>query len=191
MDEAFLELLEKKEFAYITVKEICEKAGVNRSTFYLHYDTIADLLAESTQYLYSQFLKYIEPNSASIVTRLGDCPLDALYLVTPEYLTPYLNYIKAHKRQFRTAVENSVVLEMEKTYEQLFRHVFTPILERYQVPVQDRTYIMDFYIHGLMAIINAWLKNDYVDSIDHVISVIQRCMMQPHKDKGHAANVVI
>ena len=25
MDEAFLELLEKKDFAYITVKEICEK----------------------------------------------------------------------------------------------------------------------------------------------------------------------
>ena len=27
MDEALLELLEKKDFAYITVKEICEKAG--------------------------------------------------------------------------------------------------------------------------------------------------------------------
>ena len=24
---------------YITVKEICETAGVNRSTFYLHYET--------------------------------------------------------------------------------------------------------------------------------------------------------
>ena len=32
MDAAFLALLEEKEFAYITVKEICEKAGVNRST---------------------------------------------------------------------------------------------------------------------------------------------------------------
>ena len=40
MDEAFLELIEKKDFAYITVKEICEKAGVNRSTFYLHYETV-------------------------------------------------------------------------------------------------------------------------------------------------------
>lgn len=27
MDEAFLELLEKKDFAYITVKEICERQG--------------------------------------------------------------------------------------------------------------------------------------------------------------------
>ena len=37
MDEAFLTLLAKKDFEYITVKEICEVAGVNRSTFYLHY----------------------------------------------------------------------------------------------------------------------------------------------------------
>lgn len=44
MDNAFLELIEEKEFAYITVKEICEKAGVNRSTFYLHYETIGELL---------------------------------------------------------------------------------------------------------------------------------------------------
>ena len=47
MDEAFLSLIEVKDFEYITVKEICSKAGVNRSTFYLHYDTVADLLEES------------------------------------------------------------------------------------------------------------------------------------------------
>lgn len=33
MDEALLSLLQKKDYTYITVKEICEKAGVNRSTF--------------------------------------------------------------------------------------------------------------------------------------------------------------
>ena len=37
MDDALIDLLSEKEFEYITVKEICEKAGVNRSTFYLHY----------------------------------------------------------------------------------------------------------------------------------------------------------
>ena len=33
MDEALLALLEKKEFAYITIRELCAAAGVNRSTF--------------------------------------------------------------------------------------------------------------------------------------------------------------
>ena len=35
LDEALIELLEEKDLEYITVKEICQRAGVNRSTFYL------------------------------------------------------------------------------------------------------------------------------------------------------------
>lgn len=33
MDEAMMELLERKDFEYITIKEICAAAGVSRSTF--------------------------------------------------------------------------------------------------------------------------------------------------------------
>jgi AcrR family transcriptional regulator len=44
MDEALLILLERKDFAFISVKEICDKAGVNRSTFYLHYENMDDLM---------------------------------------------------------------------------------------------------------------------------------------------------
>ena len=58
MDLALISLLKKKPFEYITVSEICETAGVNRSTFYLHYETIADLLNETTRYLLDGFLSY-------------------------------------------------------------------------------------------------------------------------------------
>ena len=47
MDEALLALLEEKDLEYITVKELCHRAGVNRSTFYLHYETIDDLVNET------------------------------------------------------------------------------------------------------------------------------------------------
>ena len=49
-DKALLSLLEKKAFEYITIREICEEAGLNRSTFYLHYENTHDLLKESTAY---------------------------------------------------------------------------------------------------------------------------------------------
>ena len=55
MDEALIELLETQEFSYISVKSICEKAGVNRSTFYLHYENTSDLLAETLQYILDSF----------------------------------------------------------------------------------------------------------------------------------------
>ena len=163
MDEAFLTLLEKKDFAYITVKDICAAAGVNRSTFYLHYETVSDLLAESVEHMNRQFLDYMAKDEAVFVTRLHTCPMEELYLVTPEYLTPYLNYIKEHRRLFRTATENAAVLGLGKSYDRMFCHVFTPILERFGVPQQDRRYVMAFYIQGLMAIISEWLRNDCVD----------------------------
>ena len=182
MDEAFLTLLEKKNFTYITVKEICEAAGVNRSTFYLHYETMTDLLSESVSHMNEQFLACMKKDSQTFVTRLRDCPLDELDLITPEYLTPYLNYIEQHKRLFRTATENAAVLGMDKSYDGLFCHVFTPILDRYGIPQQDRRYIMAFYIQGLMAIISEWLRNDCADSIAYIVDMIQRCAKRSREE---------
>lgn len=176
MDAAFLELLEEKDFAYITVKEICARAGVNRSTFYLHYETIADLLAESAQHIIDEFLAYMPQDSAAHVSRLRDCPLEELYFMTPAYLTPYLTYIKEHRRVFRAAVEQASVLRMQDAYRQLNRHVLTPILDRYQVPRADQTYLMRFFISGLMAIIDEWVQDDCRDSVEHVIDVMQMCI---------------
>lgn len=179
MDEAFLELLEKKDFAYITVKEICEKAGVNRSTFYLHYETVSDLLAESARYIITQFVEAMPHDTAEFMSQIQTRPLEELYLITPEYLTPYLNYIKKHRRIFRTTLEQASVLGMNDAYLSLNRHVFMPILNRYQVPLSSQKYMMPFYINGLMGIVNEWLKEDCEDSIERMISVIQVCIPGP------------
>lgn len=176
MDEAFLKLLEKKDFAYITVKEICAKAKVNRSTFYLHYETLNDLLDESTEYMNHHFQEYMAHDSNSFVERISECSIEELYLITPEYLTPYLSYIKDHKRLFSTAMLNAQTLGLSNTYDRMFQHVFTPILDRFNVSKMDRDYIMSFYISGLIAIIKQWLKDDCNDDIAHVISIIQRCI---------------
>lgn len=50
---AILEILQGKSIDKITVKEICDKAGLNRGTFYLHYDSPASLLKE----IENQFLE--------------------------------------------------------------------------------------------------------------------------------------
>lgn len=182
MDEAFLDLLSQKDFAYITVKEICEKAGVNRSTFYLHYETVSDLLSESIEYINEQFLNY-NPDSQRIMSWLKDCPLNELYLITPKYLTPYLNYVKENRRLFKNAMENASTLRLEETYNKMFFHVFTPILERFQVPAQDRKYIMAFYIHGIIAIVKEWIKQDCSDSMENIIFLIRQCVMHNFQNK--------
>lgn len=176
MDEALLELLEQKDFAYITVKELCARAGVNRSTFYLHYETLADLLAESAQHIIDRFVAAMPHDTQEFLRKLPERPVEELYLITPEYLVPYLTYVKEHRRVFRTTVEQASALRMTDAYEALSRHVFLPILNRFGVSAADREYLMAFYISGLMAIINRWLQADCQDSIEHIISVMQTCI---------------
>ncbi len=178
MDQAFLELLEKKDMEYITVKEICESAGVNRSTFYLHYETIGDLLAESVQYINQQFQEYMKLGAERFVSKIRECPLEELYLVTPTYLIPYLEYIRQNKRLFRTALKNSGSLGLDKTYNRMMRHVFLPIMERFQIPESDREYMAAFYISGLMAILSEWLKHDCEDSMEHICAIMEQCVMR-------------
>ena len=44
--DSLIELLQSKTFQKITVKEICEHADLNRTTFYLHYTDQEQLLDE-------------------------------------------------------------------------------------------------------------------------------------------------
>lgn len=55
-------------------------------------------------------------NTVDFLKKLPTCSLDELYLITPEYLVPYLTYIKAHKRIFRVTVEQASILQIVETY---------------------------------------------------------------------------
>ena len=129
------------------------------------YETIDDLLAESVQYMNQQFQEHMKLGAEKFVSKIRECPLEELYLVTPTYLIPYMEDIRQNKRLFRTALKNSGSLRLDGTYRRMMRHVFLPILERFQVPEADREYMVAFYISGLMAILSEWLKQDCEDSI--------------------------
>lgn len=149
MDEAFLSILEKKDLAYITVKEICAAAGVNRSTFYLHYETVADLLSESIEYMNRRFLEYMNKDSAAFIAKL------------------------------RTVLDNAAALRLEDSFAGLLRNVLIPILERYAVPEGERKYLIAFYLNGLIAIITEWLKGGCADSIERIITVMRKVCAVP------------
>ncbi|MBQ8074633.1 MAG: TetR/AcrR family transcriptional regulator [Oscillospiraceae bacterium] len=44
--DAMTELLWQKSIGFITIKELCDTAGLNRGTFYLHYSQPLDVLQE-------------------------------------------------------------------------------------------------------------------------------------------------
>ena len=177
MDEALISLLEKKDFEYITVKEICDTAGVNRSTFYLHYENTADLLKETTRYIIDKHLSYYEIDKKRISLQFEDCKREELLFITDKYLAPYLTFIKDNQRLFRVSIKQFSSMNMEQVYAKMFEHIFNPILQRFHVPEAERSYVIKFYLTGVFAIVMEWLDNNCSDDMKTVIKVITDCVM--------------
>ena len=165
MDEALLALLEKKEFAYITIRELCAAAGVNHSTFYLHYQNMTELLEESIAYMNRQFYECFPPKHEDTAKA---------HFLSPAYLEPYLTYVKEHRRLFRTALRQSAVLRSEEQFRFLFQEVFSPYMARLGIPERERPYMIQFYLHGILAIVELWLEQDCREPVDDIIEMILR-----------------
>ena len=184
MDEALITLLEKKDFEYISIKEICDTAGVNRSTFYLHYENTSDLLKETTRYIIDKHLAYYEIDQKRISLQFETCKREELLFITDEYLEPYLTFIKDNQRLFKISIKQFNSLSMNEVYSKMFDHIFSPILERFHVPEKERAYVMKFYLTGVFAIVMEWLDKNCSDDTKTVIKVITDCVMGERNING-------
>ena len=184
MDEALISLLDKKDFEYITIKEICDTAGVNRSTFYLHYENTFDLLEETTRYILDKHFAYYSSDTKRITERFANCELKDLVFITSEYLIPYLTFIKDNQRLFKVSIKHFNSLSMDSVYGRMFEYIFNPILECFHVPEKERPYIMKFYLTGVNAIAMEWLDKNCSDDIETIIKVITDCVMGKRNING-------
>lgn len=98
MNDALILLLLKKDFDYITIKDICQEAKVNRSTFYLHYENTYDLLEEVISNLNKSFkesFKDVKPIDISISNIAELNFIDDKYLCPTSTLSKKINkYIR-------------------------------------------------------------------------------------------------
>lgn len=179
MQQALINLLNKKEYEYISIKEICSQAGVNRSTFYLHYETKDDLLKECIEETNKRFIDFFAKENKSFLDKLNSLDLNELYFITPEYLKPYLLFIKDNKNVHEASLNQPYLMEANKKYSSLYKYIIDPILNKFNVPEQEREYMVYFYIKGILAIVDEWIKEGCKDDIDFIINIIMKCVQKP------------
>ena len=175
-DKALLSLLEKKPFEYITIREICETAEVNRSTFYLHYENTSDLLKETTTYVLDNFASYFSIDAESVITQFTNCDLQDLKFINEKYLYPYLSFIKDNQQVFSAVLSQPTTFDAKSIFKRLFDNIFIPILDRFHYPRDEQNYVMMFYLNGITAIITEWLKDGCQKSIEDISAIIHVCI---------------
>ena len=176
-NQTLLALLERKPFEYITIKEICQEAKVNRSTFYLHYENMNDLLYETIEFFIEQFNSNFDIDVEAFVHDLNQCDIENLNFITEQYLIPFLSFMKDHHKIVNTALSQMTSIKLDLFYKRFSSAIFYPILERFAYPIEHREYAMKFYLNGIAAILKEWFRKDCSESIEEMCEIIQNCIL--------------
>lgn len=82
LKEGMMRLLQEKPLDKISITELCREAGINRTTFYRHYEWPRDVLAEmQNDFLAETFDHFQKPMTADDVERFFACLADHAELV--------------------------------------------------------------------------------------------------------------
>ncbi|MDE7395255.1 MAG: TetR/AcrR family transcriptional regulator [Clostridiales bacterium] len=177
MGSALVTLLESKDFQEISIMDICKEAGVNRSTFYAHYDNTYELLQGTYQSLVANFLNECTFDDPVDLSDMRSLSKDDLNFATPKYLLPYLKYIQAHKRLFKIYAENARTFEASKMDDYIIENLFVPIYAKHGVTDKKLIYYMQkFFLKGVDAVINEWVRNDCEDDILFICEILMTCI---------------
>ena len=155
IENAFMDLLEEKELREISVSQLCQLSGVNRSTFYASFQDVYDLaeklrrkLQADLAHVFSDETTWANNGALRLFTHIRDH--QQLYKT---YLK--LNYLEEHP----------VVMYDKKLAEQY-------------LPDQYLQYHMEFFRHGLNAIIKLWLSGGCKESPEEMTAILQREYMR-------------
>lgn len=171
MNQALLALLEKKDIDFISVTEITQKAGVNRSTFYLHYDNIYELLEETLENLNKDFLSSFSEQALFDIKST-----DNAFLITEEYLIPYLNFCKKNKRILKLVRQKPQLFQSENVYRKMYDTIFYPAISQFVKDETTRIYNLEFFTQGIAGIVRKWVELDCNTEITELIKIIKDCV---------------
>ena len=163
---ALLKILEEKPLSEITVKEIADAACINRKTFYSHYASPDDILAELEDDIVS-----------GIAYFLGDV-LVGEYSLGPQYFLQCINMIYATNPQF---FENLVTMRNYSFLaDKLKRVLKEQVLHCLNIPperMKKASSVMEFFIGGAAAVYVDWMREKKPVPFEQVSALISELML--------------
>ena len=150
IEKIFLQLIQKKNIDEISVSTICEKANLNRSTFYSNYIDIYDLAEKIKQQMEIEFAQFQSSNNAK--------------QNEDGYLSMF-RYIKDNQIFFKT------YFKLEEISKNLPTQYRVELAEKYYNN-KFIDYHIEFFRAGLNAIIKKWLNNGCKETPEEINEII-------------------
>ncbi len=173
---ATLELMENTDYENISVSAICEKAQISRSTFYAHFQNIAEIVDVINSGLAQKFLSETDV-VCSQTFDTTTFPVDPYMILNRQDLLKFLTFIKSHARLYAIIVKHRNILSLGLPETDVKRNIFVPSMSNLQ-PLSDEAidYVYDFYVAGMQKILSKWILKGCVESENEIVGIIDVCL---------------
>lgn len=161
--KVFLEELEKNGIEKVSVSTICQKVGINRSSFYAHFEDVYDILDHLSEDLGREVYEMFRKADASTPAKMFG----------KEELTAYLDYIFQYKSYFRIYFQAIPLERLGGSFERTFSELIFPnlILLGESDPSVGHLHFT-FFKAGFFAVIKQWLVDDCQKSPGEVAQIV-------------------
>ena len=157
--QVFCDLCESKALENITVKEIAEKAGYSRTTFYNYFKDPYDLL----DYIEQEFLSPVFRSVADIA-RQGS--------LFEKFVYTFVHTVSNHPSHINTFIKgvNSAVFctHIKEKALPFFMDTFQISCDNFR-----GKYAVEFYLSGIISLLCSWIKEPQSTSMEELAAIVQ------------------
>ena len=164
IEKAVFDLLRKRRYDDFSIKDICAEAGINRSSFYAHYDDINDLMIKIESNLAKKLQDTLYSINSLVANKLTENPFIAFFNYIKEHRVFYKAFLKSHNPSF-TATDM-----LKKSKEQLKQISLNKGMNYSETEIE---YHLHFFGGGLKAICGYWIKNDCKETPEQMAQFIE------------------
>lgn len=165
LKQALLSLMLERPITRITVTEICERAEVNRATFYAHYADPYDLLARIENELFESIRRSIAGGLSS--GSLRRILTDICSSIRENGALCRVIFSEYGDREFLERVLNIARVESMALWRSIVPHAGERELER----------MYAFFSQGSAAVIRGWVLSGMQDAAEEIAAFLERISM--------------
>src|SRR5699024_4747491 len=158
LKNSLITLLKEKPISSITVKEICENADINRSTFYAHYSNPFDLLEQIEEEIITDLNSYLSKYNFEKEEE------------TLQMTEKLQKYVDTKQDIFRTLLNEN----RDNSFERRIMDVARTFLDNHEDIPDISAYAGTFVISGSIYVIKHWLANNMDQSPKQIAQLINR-----------------
>jgi AcrR family transcriptional regulator len=162
LKDALIEMLKEKDIYHISIRELCEKADVNRTTFYKYYSSQFDLLADMEKDLIDFISKLIERSESD----------------PGEIIAAACRYLEENLSFVRLIVNNNVdpdfankLLAMDNIKSSTLKNIGSKRSEA------EMEYIYSFLTYGAYRMICVWLNKEQREPPEIIAGFFNQLML--------------